>query len=378
MANDLTYLARAKAAPKYYALGLYRELSEKNVFLFAQAIAFKVLVTIVPIIVLATGITGMTLDRFFADASAFERIQSFIIAFLPAYETEQLILFLQQLLEASPGFALGGAIGLVLTAMTLFTTVRLAVAGAFEQDWSEDRPLVGGYLFDLRMVGQVGFFFILTILVTILAQQITTNGEVILARLHLDYTWLTQGWKRAFGALGVVIPFLITTLMFFQLFYFIPHPRPAKRSAMVGALVTGLMWEIAKYGFTFYASSIGNFDRYATTGSFTEDATAALGASFGLLIAFVFWIYYSGIVLMIGAIVASLNERHRRIRRQEAKDATAATAAAPGSKLDAAARERPDPKASSEPHEQPEQPEPHEQPEQPEEPHEQPARQDAP
>ena len=65
---------------------------------------------------------------------------------------------------------------------------------------------------------------------------------------------------------------------------------------------------------------------------------AALTGSFALLIAFMLWVYWSGIVLMVGAVITSLHEQRRRMRRR----AERAAPFAGSNKLDAAARERPD------------------------------------
>jgi membrane protein len=70
-----------------------------------------------------------------------------------------------------------------------------------------------------------------------------------------------------------------------------------------------VLWEAAKYAFTFYATRVGRFEYGG------EDSTP-IGDTFGVIIAFVFWVYYSGIVLLIGAVVALLHEKAHRARRQ--------------------------------------------------------------
>jgi membrane protein len=100
--------------------------------------------------------------------------------------------------------------------------------------------------------------------------------------------------------------------MFFHLYYFIPRPSPRKRTALAGALVAAILWESAKQLFAFYATSVG----FGT-------GTEALGSTFKLIIAFVLWVYLSGVVLIIGAIVASLRQ-HRRIAITERPEIDAA------------------------------------------------------
>ena len=63
MAELLTYLTRLHETPRYYGAGLYRQLNKKNIFLWSQAIAFKVLITVVPVVILATGILAEILEQ---------------------------------------------------------------------------------------------------------------------------------------------------------------------------------------------------------------------------------------------------------------------------------------------------------------------------
>ncbi len=281
----------------YYLRGLYRELTAKNVFLWAQAIAFKVLVTIVPIVILGTGVVG----RILQGKDAFTAVERFIRGLLPPSQSNELITFLEQVESASGTIVGVGGIGLFLSAMSLFITLRIAVSNAFEQNWHEERSLIWGYVFDVRMVLQVGVLFVITVGLSVLLPSFFNDlpGEV---------RWLRWAWNNTLYTTGLLLPFLVTTAMFFQLYYLVPQPPPRKRSALSGAFIAGLLWEITKQAFTYYATYVGQFDQYATG----DGGLSALGNAFGLIIAFVFWVYFSSIVLMLGAIIASLHE-HRHV-----------------------------------------------------------------
>ena len=305
----VAFWTRLKEGARYYMYGLYEEIANKNLFLWAQAIAFKVLVTIVPVVVLATGLVGKLVPQLVELVPAevqsgvpsgdpFDQLAVVVSDFLPPSQTDQLIDFLETLYQASGAITLFGALGLFLSAWSLFITLRIAVSNAFEQDWHVGRSIIGGYLFDVRMVLQVGLLFGLTIGLSVLAQA-----------LGLGASW--------FRIVGLFAPFLITMAMFFQLFYFVPKPHPRKRSALIGALLTAVLWEGAKQGFTYYATYVGHFDRYQS-----GSEMAALGNVFGIIIAFVFWVYFSAIVLMVGAVIASLHEHRHRVGRS-AKDVSA-------------------------------------------------------
>ena len=302
--SDVLRLLRDALAESvhYYLRGLYRELTAKNVFLWAQAIAFKVLVTIVPIVILGTGLVG----RILQGKDAFTAVERFIRGLLPPSQSNELITFLEQV-EGASGTIVGlGGIGLFLSAVSLFITLRIAVSNAFEQNWHEERTLLRGYVFDVRMVMQVGLLFVLTVGFSTVLPSFFNN--VVLNDLGREVRWLRWFWNQILFAFGVLLPFLITTAMFFQLYYLVPQPHPRKRSALSGAFMAGVLWEITKQAFTYYATYVGQFDQYATG----DGGLSALGNAFGLIVAFVFWVYFSSIVLMLGAIIASLHE-HRHV-----------------------------------------------------------------
>jgi membrane protein len=310
-----------RASAAYYGRSLVREIADKQLFLWAQAIAFKVLVTVVPIVVLTTGLVGRLLQR----NDAFTTVARFIRSFLPEAQSEQLIYFLEQLQNASGTVTLIGSIGLFLSAVSLFITLRVAVSNAFEHEWHEGRSILRSYLFDVRMVLQVGLLFVLTIGLSVVGQSL--DSVALLRDLGLGYAWIESGWRQVLQMVTRFVPLFVTTAMFYQLYYFVPKPHPRKRSAFTGAVVASVLWEAAKQAFAFYATYVGRFDRYGSAGGEgTFGPLDRLGNTFGLIIAFVIWVYFSGVVLILGAVIAALREN--RMRASETEEATANEVAA--------------------------------------------------
>ena len=299
---------RAQAVGLYYLYGLVEELQKKDVILWAQAIAFKILITIVPILVLGIGLLG----RILRGDAAFNAVMRVVREFLPTNQEGQVVTFITQLQEAS-GTVIGlGGIGLFLSAFSLFITLRIGVRNAFAQTWHEGRTILGGYLFDIRMVGQVGLLFLVTILLSFMATSQLSADTLV--SWGIEAPWLLRTLRALAGVMALTLPFLITTAMFFQLYYLVPLPHPRKRSALVGAAIAAGIWEILKYAFTYYAVYVGQFERYAVA----EESFSALGNTFGLMVAFVFWVYFSGVVFMLGAVIASLHE-HRHVMAGKAR-----------------------------------------------------------
>lgn len=290
------------ATLRFYIGGVFRQLQQKDVFLWAEAIAFKVLIALVPVVLLVTGIFGRVLQS----EKPFRYVESIIRDLVPEYGSDRLVLFLGQLQDSSTALTIIGAIGMLLTATTLFTTLRIVLANIFREDWHRSRPMLTGYLFDLRMAIQAGAFLVLSIAVTFVVKAMGPAGIAMAADVGLDPGRLRTSWETLVQGLSLVLPFVLSVGMFFQLFFFTPIPRPPKRSALAGALTGAVLWEAAKSLFTVYATNFGGFE---------QGALPLLGDTFILIILLVFWAYYSGLVLCIGAIVTLLYQSGYRTRQ---------------------------------------------------------------
>ncbi len=298
---------------RYYLAGIWKRANEVPIFIWAQSIAFKVLVTILPLILLATGAFGLVLRQ----ENPFDKVASYLRSFLPPGQSEGLVSLLYQLQESSQTITIFGAVFLLVTVVTLFSVLRYIVATAVGEHHTY-RPILGGYVFDLRMTMQVGLLFLLSFALTISVTYVSSASTEVLVGWGVDPYILKRGWGLVLRALTILVPYLISVLMFVQLFYFIPQPSPPSKSAFFGATVSAILFEIAKNAFTIYATYSGRFDQYVSeaAGASTGDAAlGGLGGVFGLLLALVFWVYFSGLVLIIGAIMTGLHERRNHPRR---------------------------------------------------------------
>jgi membrane protein len=120
-------------------------------------------------------------------------------------------------------------------------------------------------------------------------------------------TWLFQ-WAqgdvlRHVGArwsYAITVAFSVTlsSMMFYFGYRYAPRRRPRIGAALVGGLLAGLLWEVAKQLFRLYIRQVGVYDQ--------------IYGPLGVLVAFVMFVYYSAIVFVFGAAyVASLDSRRR-------------------------------------------------------------------
>ncbi len=286
-----------------YLQSVYHILEQRNGVLLAQAIGFKVLITIIPLAVFSTGILGGILqNERMVDATL-----DFVGQLVPGYLGE-VTSFIERLQDSSGTFTWIGALGLLVSVWLILNSLETIVSTFIMGKERERRPLLRRQLFVFRIMLQVGLSLLLTIALSAGIHGLNRSGLEFLQFVGLDTLWVTSGWRRTINFLGLLIPFLLTLSMFFQLYYFIPQPHPPVRSALVGTLVAATLWEAAKLLFTFYATHVDTFERYR--GDAGESGVAALGDAFGLLLAIIVWAYYTGVVLIVGAITVRLHEKH--------------------------------------------------------------------
>jgi membrane protein len=259
-------------------------------------------------VLLATGVLGFWLRG----PSPFETVAGYLRSFLPPALSEPLLGLVFELQKASSTLTVVGSLALGLAAVSLLATLRYVVGQAMGPDRHTPRSIHRGYLFDLRMTLQVGLLFLLSFGLTFAVNVLSVHSLVWAGRAGFDPTLVERGWRVVLRLLALLVPYLLSVGMFTQLFYFVPRPPPPIRSAFVGATVTAALFEAAKNAFTYYARYVGDFDRYSSGPGDT------LGGVFGLIIGFVFWVYLSGLVLVIGTMVVALHEARYSPRRRTA------------------------------------------------------------
>jgi membrane protein len=102
--------------------------------------------------------------------------------------------------------------------------------------------------------------------------------------------------------LGQLLAVTFIGTMFFSLYKFLPNRRIRWRTALLAALFTSVMMELAKFGFAAYVRSFN-------PGSFYTGTVAAL-------VLVVIWVYYAALIFILGGEVAQVYEL-RRVRKRQ-------------------------------------------------------------
>ena len=173
---------KALSGPRYYGGGLFKVFTTDPVFLWAQAIAFKTLVTLLPLLLLATGIFGLVLRQ----EDAFTAVATFLRSFLPPSQSDGLVTLVLRLQESSGALTIFAVIFFFVTVVTMFATLRYVVGAAMGESRHRMRSILGGYLFDVRMMAQVGSLFVLSFVITATARFLSVQSGALARGAGLD------------------------------------------------------------------------------------------------------------------------------------------------------------------------------------------------
>lgn len=255
-----------------FASHLWRHFREDRCFEAAGALSYTSLLALVPLMAVTLGvISAFPVFDQWADA-----LQDFIFEnFVPA-AGDMVQGYLQEFVSNTAGLTGAGTLFLIVTALLLMSTIEKS----FNRIWRVQTPRA----LTSRLIM---YWAVLTLGPLLMGASLALTSY--LATLPVfTVTWV-PGVSQ--GMLLTVAPFLVSLAAFTLVFVIVPNRRVAWRHALVGALVSALLFEVSKRGFVWYVTGFPTYERlYGTL------ATVPL---------FLVWIYVSWVVILLGGSVAA-------------------------------------------------------------------------
>ena len=294
-----SFLHRLWWAVKDYARRLWDVAGEDNISFLAGGIAFNLLLAAVPFTLLLLSGLGYVLNESAEQSSS--TVWGFIDNLMPPHaETGdvQLHKLLDGVIKARGSVGLFGAIAFIWFSTRLFGTLRSVLGEVFDIEQGLD--FIKGKLFDIKITIVSTVLFVAYAVLSTYMKIATSKALAALTdvgfrksfRIRLEY-WF-----------GNILALLFITGMFFALYKFLPSRRIRWQPALVGALFTSVLFELAKQLFTAYIGSFNPSSLYA-------------GTLAGIVIV-VFWVYYAALIFILGGEVGQVYElrRTRRLQRE--------------------------------------------------------------
>jgi len=278
---------------EHYIVGLWKGIDDHHLFLFGAGIAFSMILSIIPFLVLSFSIlvhftnlssVSFQINKMIDTAIPYQQAANYVKNFLHSRMTE--------VLQYKTISAYVGSFALFFTSTWLFSSIRTVLNKIFGV--TKEKTVWIALLRDFGMVLLLIFFILLsTFAMPILNFIINLSSKIE----KLSFLQVSE--------LNSIIITIVSMLLIFSIFYvfyfLIPYEKLGKKVPIVGAFWATILWELARVLFGYY---VRNF----------LSVSKVYGA-FVLIVVIIFWLFYSSMIFIIGAEIAQLY-RVRKINRQ--------------------------------------------------------------
>jgi len=269
------------------------EWTADNTTRLAASLAYYTIFSIAPLLIIATAIAGVVLDR--------ETVQTQIIKQIGAYiNNPQTALLVQNMIKNASApkanfFAtLIGIIVLLYGATNVFSELKSSLNLIWD---APTKPAIG-----IRSVVVDRFLALLVVMVSgfLLLASLIVNTVLNLGTHWIDTTWPGMGMISQLS--GFLFFFGVTLIVFALIYKFLPDIRIAWRDVWIGAVATTLLFSLGRFLISLYLSYSTIESTYGAAGSF---------------VVLLLWIYYSAQIFFLGAQFTQVYGRTKGSRQRE-------------------------------------------------------------
>jgi YihY family inner membrane protein len=239
----------------------------------AASFAYYAFFSLFPLILLVVVVGTLFIpDRILAARRVVEEIEQFVP--LQAKDKAVLVITIDNTIQNGWRAGIFGLLALVWSALRFFQALVIGVNRAWgfkDYNWWK-LPLK-----NLFMIG-----ILISALLLGLGAPLIFNG---LKSVHYFDISLIAGWLPTF------LPFAILFYGLLMFYKFAPRRSPPFAHVWMSALVVTLFLELGQMGFGWYLGTFANFN--------------ALYGVFGTIMGLLLWIYFSGVIMLLGGCVAA-------------------------------------------------------------------------
>ncbi len=258
---------------------VWRHFVEDRCLEEAASLSYTSLLALVPLLAVIFGVVS----AFPVFSQWSDTLSSFIFANLVPTASNQIEAYMTTFLDSIGSLTLPGTIGLIITALLLMFRIEVA----FNRIWrvEKSRALTNRI---------VMYWAVLTLGPLLIGAALALSAQKVMGALGLE-GGITGGWSR----LGI---FALGWAVFSMMFVLVPYRRVRLRDAVVGALLSAILFEFAKIGFVAYVSN-ANY--------------SAIYGALATIPIFLLWLYIVWNVILFGAsLTASLTTYEQQFRSE--------------------------------------------------------------
>jgi membrane protein len=273
-------MPQAQAAPDvdrsrwHRVLPTARYLMSTDVHTYAFSVAANAILSFFPFVVLLLTITRKVLRSPAMTAIVLDLLRDY----LPVSQ-EFVIRNLQVLVSARKGAQIASFIMLLITSTGVFLPLEVALNKVW--GFPKNRSYLLNQLVSLGLAFAGGVLALLSVALAAGNQHLM--GVLLLGSHGIVFRGV--GWI-VMKAIAIVASILI----FFLIYWLLPNGHVPARAVFPAAVVTGLLWEVAKYGYILALPWLNFQEVYGP---------------FSISVTLMFWAFLSGLLLLGGAYLSA-------------------------------------------------------------------------
>lgn len=255
----------------------FSSISEDKIAKLSGSLSYYTIFSMGPLLVVIISLCGLFLEREAVEGKVYSVLQGFVGSDTAAQ--------LQQIIKnASIGnkgsiAATVGIITLLIGATSVFAEIQDSINSIWGLKAKPKRgwvKMLQNRFLSFSVIISLGFLLLVSLAITAIVEGIG-------ARLQARFPDVTI---VVFYIINLALTLGISTLIFAVIFKVLPDAKIKWKDVFIGALVTAILFMIGKFGISLYISQTKVGSTYGAAGS---------------LVVLIVWIYYSSMILYIGA-----------------------------------------------------------------------------
>jgi len=255
-----------------------KKFLDEDPMTYAASLAFYTVASLPAILLIAINVLSVTYDTESAKIDFLYQLNKY----LGPSTVEQAEIILDNAVTDYNGI-LPQIIGLLILAFSA-TTVFISLQNGINRIWNIRRAesangilqTIFDRLLSLALIASMGFIILVTLVLDSFLGLLTEWIEMNYNDVYIVIAWF----------FNFVLNLLLTVSIFTIVFKVVPDAKTTWKSSFVGGIFTAIMFLFGKFLIGLYLSS--------------ADVGSSYGAS-GSLVVFLFWVYYSSILIFFGS-----------------------------------------------------------------------------
>jgi len=166
---------------------------------------------------------------------------------------------------------------LAWSSLGVFSALSGGISRAFEN--APPRPFFKDKLVGIILMGVTGALAVASLVIGLVTGVVQEVAADAMTRL--------PGGGTAIWLIGLIVPILLIFIAFWVIYRVVPNRPVTWGEVLPGAVVAALLWTVLRFGFTYYATNVANYD----------SAFGPLSTGVTLLV----FLYFASLIVLLGA-----------------------------------------------------------------------------